>query len=517
MNLLDVRLRIKLAGGFGMVLALLVIVMGMYQYASYVSASGYAQLMANQYAIKDQAYKVRGQMLQCRIDEKAFLRDMNFDYVDKFIEAVAGLVKSTEELVELAKAGGDGELVKLGEQVKKACFDYESFFYDMAGADGDEAFKEGEKNMLAVVGTIQPAVMQIVERSDAMALQKLEDIRSTVDLYNLVALATGGSAILVGILMAVVITTYILRKLGTDPADLKVVADSIAEGDLTVSFGDAIREDSVYAAMHRMVVQLRRVIGDAASVSQSVATGSREMAGAADVVSKGASHQAAGVEEVSASVEQITASIDRNFDSARETEAIADKSGRDAEEGGRTVSATVSAMAEIAEKISIVEEIARQTNLLALNAAIEAARAGEHGKGFAVVAAEVRKLAERSGKAAAEISELSSGSMAVAKKAGDMLARMVPDILKTSDLVKEISATSNEQSQGASVIKQGIGHLDESVQQNAAASEELAVTAEKLADTARILQSSISYFSLGDTGETQALGAGDEEDDLERY
>jgi methyl-accepting chemotaxis protein len=157
---------------------------------------------------------------------------------------------------------------------------------------------------------------------------------------------------------------------------------------------------------------------------------------------------------------------------------------------------TMTAMKEIASKITIIEEIARQTNLLALNAAIEAARAGEHGKGFAVVASEVRKLAERSQKAAGEISELSTSSVAVAERAGALLTRIVPDIQRTAELVQEISAASKEQDAGAAQINKAIQQLDQVIQQNASASEEMSSTSEELASQAEQLQSAIAFFKV---------------------
>jgi len=234
-----------------------------------------------------------------------------------------------------------------------------------------------------------------------------------------------------------------------------------------------------------------------------VATGSNELASAAGALSQGSTEQAASVEEVSASVEEMAANIQQNADNSSQTEVIALQSAEDAERGGQTVTQTTLAMRQIAEKISIIEEIARQTNLLALNAAIEAARAGEHGKGFAVVAAEVRKLAERSGHAAAEISALSTSSVKIAEAAGEMLVQLVPNIKKTADLVQEISAGSREQSAGAEQINKAIQQLDQVIQRNASASEQMASTSEELSSQAEQLMSTISFFRTADA----ALGA----------
>jgi methyl-accepting chemotaxis protein len=165
-------------------------------------------------------------------------------------------------------------------------------------------------------------------------------------------------------------------------------------------------------------------------------------------------------------------------------------------------------MKEIANKISIIEEIARQTNLLALNAAIEAARAGEHGKGFAVVAAEVRKLAERSQKAAAEINQLSSTTLRVSEKSGEMLDKLVPDIQRTAELVQEISAASKEQDTGAEQINKALQQLEKVIQQNASASEEMASTTEELTGQSDQLVSALGFFHTGDEGGGGRKGGG---------
>jgi len=261
-------------------------------------------------------------------------------------------------------------------------------------------------------------------------------------------------------------------------------------------------------ALGAMVDKLTEVVAGIQAVSGQAMTGSQEVSVSAERLSEGATEQAASAEEVSASMEQMGANIRQNAENAMQTEKIAVKSASDAKDGGRAVLETVTAMKEIATKISIIEEIARQTNLLALNAAIEAARAGEHGKGFAVVASEVRKLAERSQGAAAEISNLSTSSVAVAEQAGQMLQRIVPDIQKTAELVQEISAACTEQDSGADQVNKALQQLDQIIQQNASAAEEMAATSEELQAQAANLQDTISFFKTSHTAAGGSFGGG---------
>jgi len=282
------------------------------------------------------------------------------------------------------------------------------------------------------------------------------------------------------------------------------IANQIANGDLTVSPKPLSEKDTLGIALDQMVERLRGVVADAVAAAENVSAGSQELSSSSEQVSQGASEQAASAEEASASMEEMAANIKQNADNAAQTEKIARQSAKDAEMSGEAVSRAVQAMRTIAEKISIVQEIARQTDLLALNAAVEAARAGEHGKGFAVVASEVRKLAERSQSAAAEISSMSSDTVKAAQDAGDMLGRLVPDIRKTAELVSEISAACREQDVGASQINDAIQQLDRVTQQNAGASEQMSATSEELASQAEELQASIAFFKVDTAGARQS-------------
>ncbi|POQ98448.1 hypothetical protein AU468_12705 [Alkalispirochaeta sphaeroplastigenens] len=253
---------------------------------------------------------------------------------------------------------------------------------------------------------------------------------------------------------------------------------------------------------------------DLAQISSDVSSGTSQMAAVAQQLSQGASEQAASVEEVSASMEEMAANIRQTADNAGTTQDMALLSAEKARRSGAAVADTVGAMKAIAEKISVIEDIARETNMLSLNAAIEAARAGEQGKGFAVVAAQVRKLAENSGEAARDIRQISAGSVRIAEEAGTLLNETVPDIEKTAHLVQEITASTREMNAGASQVTQAVMQLDQMVQHTASASEEVAATSDEqsaqtnglartsaaLLEEAQKLETIADYFTILNRG-----------------
>jgi methyl-accepting chemotaxis protein len=373
---------------------------------------------------------------------------------------------------------------------------------------GLDGYRDGVNTVLKNWQTLEELGKKRAQASETMVAAAtavaVAGVKETQELTTAASqsLSSASTIMAVGLLVALilgVVVAYVITKGITGPVIQGVAfAQKMAEGDMTQNL-DVNQKDEIGIladALREMTRRLNDVMSEVMEGANNVAAGSQQLSATSETLSQGAAEQAASVEEVSSSMEEMASNIQQNADNSLQTESMALKAAQDAEEGGQAVAQTVGAMKQIAEKISIIEEIARQTNLLALNAAIEAARAGEHGKGFAVVAAEVRKLAERSGLAAAEISSLSSSSVAVAEKAGAMLTAIVPDIKKTAELVQEIAAASREQNAGADQINKAIQQLDQVIQQNASASEEMASTSEELSSQAEQLLSTVSFFKL---------------------
>ncbi|RMV81077.1 Histidine kinase, HAMP region: chemotaxis sensory transducer [Pseudomonas amygdali pv. sesami] len=347
-------------------------------------------------------------------------------------------------------------------------------------------------------------LQKMVELNDAGATAAGDKGTSLYESARISIIAVLVAALLVGLGLALFIARIISRPL----KEAATAAEQLAEGNLNAHIGHGSKDETgmVLNAMRNMVGKLSHIIGEVRNAADNLASASEEVSATAQSMSQATSEQAASVEETSASVEQMSASINQNTENAKVTDGMASKAAKEATDGGESVQQTVVAMKKIAQRISIIDDIAYQTNLLA-NAAIEAARAGEHGKGFAVVAAEVRKLAERSQVAAQEIGELSSSSVEMAEKAGKLLDEMVPSINKTSDLVQEISAASEEQAAGVAQINTAMTQLNQVTQQNASSSEELAATAEEMSSQAEQLQQAMSFFTLDASPRAVAQGS----------
>ncbi|MDY7001971.1 MAG: methyl-accepting chemotaxis protein, partial [Thermodesulfobacteriota bacterium] len=347
----------------------------------------------------DGANRIIKLFLDARKSEKEFIISQEDKYLKTSTEETETVMAQAKSLT---KSFRHDKNIQQGEKLQSALEDYQKAFAMFAGlVEKQHAADE------AMVATAREAIKVC---GDARADQKqkmLDQITSS----NTLMIGGVAIAVILGLFIAVIITLGITKPVAKGVGFAKEMSEGEFSKDLNVDQRDEV--GILAGALNNMVGKLRNIVMEVQSASENVASGSEELSAASESLSQGSTEQAASVEEVSSSMEEMTSNIRQNADNAQQTEKIAVQSAADAEKGGTAVTETVKAMKQIAEKISIIEEIARGTNLLALNAAIEAARAGEHGKGFAVVAAEVRKLAERSGEAAAEISELSASSVEV--------------------------------------------------------------------------------------------------------
>ncbi|MGB8929759.1 MAG: methyl-accepting chemotaxis protein [Anaeromyxobacteraceae bacterium] len=432
-------------------------------------------------------------------------------------------VKATRETIEILKGAIEGRFdailaLQLADEKRLAVDDARATWAEFYAAIDKSIMPALESERAALARRIIRGVQQrryerfseqvtaLVEMIRAETLDREAAALSLARRLETASLAVNAAVFVIVLVMLWRITRSLTRRIER----LNRFAQHVAEGDLTEILEAGAGGDEVgqlMLAVNQMVERLREVVGRVRGISGVVAAASRGMQASTQQLTQGASEQAAATSETSASMEEMNANIRQNAGNANATEAIAVQAATDARSGGDAVSETVRAMSEIAERIGIIEEIAYQTNLLALNAAIEAARAGDQGRGFAVVAAEVRKLAERSQKAAAEISSVSSRSTEVAGKAGELLLKMVPDIVRTAKLVQEIAAASKEQAAGVNQTNEALQQLDGVTQQNASTTEELAATAEDLATRAAELESAVAFFRV-DGGAALARAAG---------
>lgn len=340
--------------------------------------------------------------------------------------------------------------------------------------------------------SLERSLEKLESRSDELISQKyasFDSVESTIITFTLLA-------ILLGIGMSLVISRNIMNTLGGEPAEVAAIADQIAQGKLDVVFQKK-KFVGLYGSMKEMAEKLNGIVTEVYGGAESIAEASMQMSSSSQQVSSGASDQAASSEEVSASMEEMAANIQQNSDNSQKAEEISLDAMGNVEKSNLAVDKTVGSMKDIADKVSVISEIARQTNILALNAAVEAARAGEAGRGFAVVAAEVRRLAENSQTSAVQIDELCQSSVVVAEEAGQLLKELVPSIQGTVQLVQEINNSSKEQNSGAEQVNGAIQQLNNITQQNAASSEEMASSSEELLSQADQLKETIGFFDVG--------------------
>jgi len=501
MNNLRIGIRLSLAFA-----ALLLITLG-------VAFSGYRgmeritavthEMLAGDAELSRLADDARATSLELRRFEKDYFLnvgspDKQANYARQWSDAMRTF---RSDLDQLSKIATDAERADLAA-VRGHLDTYQSAFLQIEDAMRAGSIATPQAGNAAIT-PVKDAVRSLESAMDDLAERHQKAMQGQKDVIAAAA-ASARNAMFVILLLAVavgvVVSIAITRSITVPVGQAVQAAERIAGGDLRET-AEAKSTDEIgklLAAMKAMADKLAQIIGEVRTGADALAGASAQVSATAQTLSQGTGEQAASVEETTSSLEEMSASITQNAESSRQTEAMAKDGARSAEESGKAVTETVTAMKSIAERISIIEEIAYQTNLLALNAAIEAARAGEHGKGFAVVATEVRKLAERAQKAAKEIGALAGTSVKVAERSGQLIVELVPAIRKTADLVQEVAAASTEQSAGVGQVSKAMATVDQVTQRNASAAEELSSTAEEMSSQAEALQQLMGFFLVGE-------------------
>ena len=422
-------------------------------------------------------------MLLLRRHEKDFIIRKDLTYKEEFTADL----NTMREILKLSD---------LTSRNKKEISDkldlYENVFYKSVEMER----KIGLTDKTGIMGELDAALLKMapsVNRvsTDILNLsqQKINDSLVLLFIFLLVGAA-------IGVLLGIYISRNVFTLLGAEPVRVANIANDIAHGNLALEFDTNKNYKGVMNAFVSMANKLSDVVTNIVSGSANIASASQQLSSSSEQLSQGANEQASSIEEVSSSMEEMAANIQQNTENSVQAENISNLTTEGIQKVKDAAQESLESVRQISDKISIISDISFQTNLLALNAAVEAARAGEHGKGFAVVAAEVRRLAERSKVAAEEIVSLSQSSLKVTENAGDLMMNIIPEIEKTAKLVQEITAASQEQSNGASQVNNAIQQLNAVTQQNASTSEELASNAQELSAQAQQLKDIVSFFNI---------------------
>jgi len=513
MNLRDFKIGSRLRLGFGAILAILVVMVLMTNYLNYSNKGKLTRGLE----LSTQKNLQAGTMKSAMLETGIAMRNIGLQSDVSLMQKEEQKVK--DQRARYDKAQADLKALGLNDNEKKALADIAAL-----DADVDKAFKEAIGQVLAF--NSEGAAKVISGRIDPLNQQTLTLINKLVDMQQAAArdvmdssvtadrslmmmlFLLGAIAVAIGVACAVVIT----RSITVPLSGAVEVAQKVAAGELTSQVHVEGKDETseLLQALKDMNDSLAKTVGDVRSGTDLISTASQEIASGNADLSARTESQASSLEETASSMEELTSTVKQNADNARQANQLAVTASSVAEKGGTVVAQVVETMgsikassSKIVDIIGVIDGIAFQTNILALNAAVEAARAGEQGRGFAVVASEVRNLAQRSAGAAKEIKELIGDSVdkvdagsKLVDEAGQTMGLIVTSIRQVADIMGEITAATQEQSNGIEEVNQAITQMDEMTQQNAALVEEAAAAAESMQEQAEMLAQAVSIFKL---------------------
>ena len=523
MNIANMKIGTRLGAGFALVLAMMAaLVVVVLSSLSSVSDSN-RQMVEKDWVKADTAHTINATIRANgrRTMELFFARDAaQTDAIQQRIETNKKSINDAVQVLEGLMYTDKGKFLLADFKEKRARYvqSIGKVSKLLAEDNKPEANKVLLEETLPTLDAVQDTIRSIVKLQTEMVEAGGADVQQRIASTRSLMIGLG----LLAVLMGSAFSWWITRSITRPILDAVKVAQTVAAGDLTSRIEVSSKDETgqLLQALKDMNTSLVGIVGNVRTSTDTIATASGQIAVGNQDLSSRTEEQASSLEETAASMEELTSTVKQNADNARQANQLAVSASSVAVRGGSVVSQVVQTMGaintssrKIVDIIGVIDGIAFQTNILALNAAVEAARAGEQGRGFAVVAAEVRNLAQRSAAAAKEIKTLigdsvdkvEEGSRQVAE-AGKTMDEIVDSVRQVTDIMAEIQAASQEQTQGIEQINQAITQMDQVTQQNAALVEEAAAAAQSLQEQAGGLSQVVSVFRLGQTRQLSPAG-----------